>query len=235
MSCPTSYVISGWNLEPCLTVEATAWALREMAKWTKEKRHIGRFGREAQELAAKFMERQPHQSKKRKLQQVEEPISQFLGKGGEGIRWIIKHQVKQIRYCPDVWRVQPMQISSILNYIELCHDISDRKIHTKRFDCRIKGLRERRKEEREETLMLWRLSMNRLNRRISRWRCLRRHWWTQSRYGHWSSLRRRHGSRRQCTLRKPRLIWILSSTLCHCDALDCYWKLGKSPDAKVKI
>ena len=61
-----------------------------MAKWTKEKRHIGRFGREAQELAAKFMERQPHQSKKRKLQQVEEPISQFLGKGGEDIRWIIK-------------------------------------------------------------------------------------------------------------------------------------------------
>eukprot|EP00434_Breviolum_minutum_P043785 symbB.v1.2.039047.t1/scaffold6315.1/size19090/1 len=40
---------------------------------------------------------------------------------------------------------------------------------------RIKGLRERRKEEREETLMLWMLSMNRLNRRISRWRCLRRH------------------------------------------------------------
>ena len=68
-----SYVISGWNLEPCL-IEATAWALREMAKWTKEKRHIGRFGREAQELAAKFMERQPHQPKKRKLQQVEEPI-----------------------------------------------------------------------------------------------------------------------------------------------------------------
>lgn len=30
----------------------------------------------------------------------------FLGKGGEDIRWIIKHQVNQIRYCLDVWRVQ---------------------------------------------------------------------------------------------------------------------------------
>ena len=63
--------------------QATAWALREMAKWTKEKRHIGRFGREAQELAAKFMERQPHQPKKRKLQQVEDQRIERTEKRGE--------------------------------------------------------------------------------------------------------------------------------------------------------